>query len=173
MGPSLGDATVSESSAPHTVLSRVQIKCLLNEYIFQRTTVIKYRVHILALPLSSSICPASLLLSVRLTWWVSSVSPCLPNPHRVWPVGSRGRRSEGQGVPLPQASPRPPQMAEPSSVSHCASEVSPLSLHTTLLPGFHPGFVPLPTGGNSKADTPGTCTITYGALPPTRLNVFL
>lgn len=68
------------------------------------------------------------------------MSPCLPNPHRVWPMGSRRRRSEGQSVPLPEALPRPPQMAEPSSVSHCASEVGPLSLHTTLLPGFHPGF---------------------------------
>lgn len=58
-------------------------------------------------------------------------------------------------------------------VSDCASEVGPLSLHTSLLPGFYPVFLPLPTAGKSEADTTGTCTITYGALPPTRLNVFL
>lgn len=92
--------------------------------------------------------------------------PCLPNPHMLWPQGSGGGRSEGQDIFLPghlrRLHPQGPAALPPTWV---------LSLHTTLLLGFCPGSVPLPTGGNGKTttlDSPSLRKPCALAPPPTK-----
>ena len=139
------------------------------------TLVLKDCAHILAALLQSSISssrePSEPGLSepVKLTWWVSSVPSCLPNPHTVWPQGSGGGRSEGQGIFLPGYFRRlnPPGPAAPPPTWGV------LSLHATLLRGFCPGSVPLPTSGNGKATPLGPARHLGSPGPHPHLNVFL
>lgn len=77
---------------------RVKIKYFLNEYIFKEPVLSVTKYHVQIRLCQSS--PTNPLLRLTCTGFTSVPIPT-QFPHMIWPRGSPGRRSEGQGIPFP------------------------------------------------------------------------